>query len=91
MKSWISRSHSLIIGPGLGRSDIAFKSTKLAFDLAKLQNIPIVIDADGLFVLSSDMSILNGYKNCILTPNLMEFKRLYEASVILLFYNLENF
>ena len=49
---------------------------------AKKQNLPIVIDADGLFILSTDTSIIKGYEKCILTPNLMEFKRIYEFEVI---------
>ncbi len=49
--------------------------------MAKSKNIPVVIDADGLFVLSKDTSFVQGYEKCILTPNLIEFQRLYEASV----------
>jgi len=29
MRNWISKVHSLIIGPGLGRSECAFKSVKV--------------------------------------------------------------
>ena len=83
IRTWISRLHSLIIGPGLGRSDVAFNSVKIALSCAKAQNIPIIIDADGLFVLSHDTSLVRGYQKCILTPNLMEFKRLYESTVII--------
>ena len=79
MKTWLSRVHSLIIGPGLGRSEQAFKSVKIAVSLAKSQNIPIVVDADGLFILSHDLNQISGYKKCILTPNLMEFKLLYDS------------
>lgn len=56
---------------------------KTAFACAKSQNIPIVIDADGLFVLSHELSLISGYSKCILTPNFMEFKRLYELAVSL--------
>jgi ATP-dependent NAD(P)H-hydrate dehydratase len=47
---------------------------------AKSKNIPIVIDADGLFILSYDVSLVSGYKKCLLTPNFMEFKRLYDET-----------
>ena len=43
--------------------------------------MPIVLDADALFMLSNDYCLVDGYKKCILTPNLMEFKRLYEKIV----------
>lgn len=73
---------SLACGPGLGRSDMAFKSLRSAVNAAKSKDIPIVIDADGLFVLAQDYSIVKGYDKCVLTPNYMEFKRLYEGLVI---------
>ncbi len=76
----LSKVHSLIIGPGLGRSEVAFKAFKICVEYAKKRNIPIVIDADGLYILSFDSNIVQGYEKCILTPNSMEFKRLYEVS-----------
>jgi ATP-dependent NAD(P)H-hydrate dehydratase len=79
MDTWISRVHSLIIGPGLGRSENAFKSVKIALACAKKQNIPVTIDADGLYVLSFDTSLIKGYEKCILTPNAIEFKRIYDS------------
>ncbi len=39
-------------------------------------NLPLVIDADGLWALSQDLSIIQGYQKCVLTPNAMEFERL---------------
>ena len=51
----------------------------MTLSVAKSQNIPVVIDADGLFILSHDLSQVKGYGKCILTPNLMEFKLLYDA------------
>ena len=41
----------------------------------------MVIDADGLNALVGELGLVNGYKKCILTPNFMEFKRLYESTV----------
>ena len=41
----------------------------------------IILDADALFMLSNDYFLIDGYKKCILTPNKMEFKRLYEQIV----------
>lgn len=42
------------------------------------QPIPLVIDADGLFLITEKPSLIDNYENCILTPNIMEFERLYQ-------------
>lgn len=79
-KEMVSRIHCLVVGPGLGRNEIAHQAVKNAAESAKSNRIPIVVDADGLFVLNSDISLVIGYEKCILTPNEMEFKRLYDAT-----------
>jgi ATP-dependent NAD(P)H-hydrate dehydratase len=38
-----------------------------------------VIDGDGLFLLSQDLSILENGKKIILSPNAMEYKRIKES------------
>lgn len=81
IKQLIKKFHSLIIGPGLGRKSEVLDKIKTAIKHARSQSIPIVIDADGLYLLATDTSSISGYKKCILTPNYMEFKRLYEKSV----------
>ena len=37
---------------------------------------PLVIDADGLYIVTKDLELVKGYKECILTPNKNEFQRL---------------
>lgn len=39
--------------------------------------MPLVFDADGLYLLTLDESIIHNYPNVILTPNSMEFQRLF--------------
>jgi len=68
--------HALVIGPGLGRSS-RVATAKEIISKAKDLEIPLVFDADGIHLISEDLSIIEGYKNCILTPNLPEFKLLY--------------
>ncbi|CAB1347346.1 unnamed protein product [Coregonus sp. 'balchen'] len=46
---------------------------------SKARDIPIVIDADGLWLVAQQPSVIQGYQKGILTPNYMEFTRLYEA------------
>lgn len=63
-----------LIGPGLGRSpDIS----ELVLSVIRLANIPVVLDADGLFAVASNIDILD-QATCplILTPHPGEFMRL---------------
>lgn len=41
----------------------------------------IVLDADALLLVGNDHSIVKGYRRAVLTPNVVEFKRLSEQVV----------
>lgn len=41
----------------------------------------MVIDADGLWLVQEDPEVVKGYKKAVLTPNVVEFKRLCDAVV----------
>lgn len=41
----------------------------------------LVMDADALLLVGKDHSIVKGYRRAILTPNVVEFKRLSEQVV----------
>ncbi|GAA5942061.1 NADHX dehydratase [Sporobolomyces koalae] len=75
----LPRLHTLVIGPGLGRSKHMQLAARVAIRLARENNVYIVIDADGLFLVQTDPSVVQGYKRAILTPNVVEFGRLVEA------------
>ncbi|XP_062862175.1 ATP-dependent (S)-NAD(P)H-hydrate dehydratase isoform X2 [Trichomycterus rosablanca] len=79
IEKWLPRLHSLVVGPGLGREDNLLKNAKEIIEKSKTRGIPIIIDADGLWLVAKDPSIIQGYQRCILTPNFMEFSRLCEA------------
>ncbi|MCI4378346.1 hypothetical protein PGIGA_G00214830 [Pangasianodon gigas] len=79
IEKWLPRLHSLVVGPGLGREDKLLNNAKEVIEKSKSRGIPIVIDADGLWLVSKDPSVIQGYQRGILTPNFMEFSRLYEA------------
>lgn len=68
-----------LFGPGLGRDE---DIQKILRDLLKATKIPFIIDADGLYALSCDMSVLD---NCgveiTLTPHEMEMARLAGCDV----------
>ena len=46
----------------------------LLFQVKSFQ-LPIVIDADGLWHLTINPDILKGYQKAVITPNAMEFSR----------------
>jgi len=75
----ISRLHIIVVGPGLGREDYLQNAARTAISLARKQNQYIVIDADGLFLVCNDPSVIKGYTRAVLTPNVVEFARLCEA------------
>ncbi|KAL0060883.1 hypothetical protein AAF712_012347 [Marasmius tenuissimus] len=78
LKSLLNRLHVLIIGPGLGREPYMQRFASVALSIAKDQNMFLVLDADGLFLLNKDPSLLKGYARAVVTPNVVEFKRLSE-------------
>lgn len=63
---------------------------RLALDIAKEQGMFLAIDADGLYTVGHHLNLIKGYRRAVLTPNIVEFKRLSEqvvraASYVLLF------
>ena len=52
-------------------------SVKVLITEARRMEKVMVIDADGLFLVTSDPSVVQGCRNVILTPNEAEFGRLY--------------
>jgi len=75
----ISKVNAIAIGPGMGRN---FETAEIIKEILKNTNKNILIDADGLNLLSTDVSILKGFKgNLILTPHPLEFSRLTGKTV----------
>lgn len=77
----LPRLHVLVIGPGLGRDEITLQQVSAVIKAARGQDppVPIVLDADGLFLISSEPDLIRGYKECILTPNVIEFARIAKS------------
>lgn len=75
----LSRLHALVIGPGLGRDSVTLKVVAEVIKEARTRSIPFVLDADGLLIVTEDPTLIKGYKECILTPNVVEFARLAKA------------
>lgn len=67
-------SDSLLIGPGLGRSD---ELSGLVGAVLKSVKCPVILDADGINAVAGNIDVLKGVSApLILTPHEGEFKRL---------------
>lgn len=77
----LPRLHVLVIGPGLGRDAITQRQVKAVIQAARKNDppIPMVLDADALMIIQEDPELIQGFKECILTPNVVEFGRLAKA------------
>lgn len=63
-----------VLGPGLGRSK---ELTELVLKLVRQSGVPMVVDADGLFAISQDVSVIRDAASpLVLTPHEGEFLRL---------------
>lgn len=75
----MDKSDVILIGPGLGRSRDA---ARIVRNVLKASRVPVVVDADALFAIAQDMTIL---RDCvcplIFTPHEMEMARLIDADV----------
>lgn len=70
---------SVVLGPGLGRSEAALKLVSLTLSEA---SAPIVLDADGLNLLAAHPELWRKIpKGAVLTPHPAEMARLLQSSV----------
>lgn len=81
INSLLPKMDVIVIGPGLGREDEAVKLTEDIIKTCKTLGKPLVIDADGLYVVSKNPGIIKDYPQpgVILTPNKREANKLQEA------------
>lgn len=78
----LPRLHVLVIGPGLGRDPLMQDTCAKVIEAARKENIPFVLDADGLNIAQTRPELVQGYRECILTPNVVEFGRLCKSKGI---------
>lgn len=78
----LDRLHVVVIGPGLGRDPAMQETCARVIKEARAKGIPIVLDADGLYIAQTQGDLLQGYEDCILTPNVVEFGRLAKSKNI---------
>jgi len=77
--SMLSRVHVIVIGPGLGRDKAMQQTCEQVMQEARKQKMPVVLDADGLIIAQNRPELVQGYRECILTPNVVEFGRLAKS------------
>lgn len=75
----LPRLHVIVIGPGLGRDSAMQETCAKVIEEAKRMKIPFVLDADGLQLATKQPDLVKSYRECILTPNVVEFGRLADA------------
>lgn len=51
---------------------------RTALALARARAMFVVLDADALWMVGQELSLVKGYRRAVLTPNVVEFKRLCE-------------
>ncbi|MDR2543041.1 MAG: NAD(P)H-hydrate dehydratase [Treponema sp.] len=79
LASEINNSSVIIIGPGIGRSPDV---TEFVFELLSITKVPVVLDADALYAISENISLLKTLKApCIITPHPGEMNRLTSLTV----------
>lgn len=75
----ISIASAILIGPGIGLSDYSKHIMKIVLENAR---VPIIIDADGLNILSENMKWLDSLNTrVVLTPHLGEMSRLINKDI----------
>ncbi|PKA56270.1 ATP-dependent (S)-NAD(P)H-hydrate dehydratase [Apostasia shenzhenica] len=75
---WMERFDCIVIGPGLGRDPLILDCVSEIIKHARELQIPIIIDGDGLFLVTTNLDLVKGNNFAILTPNVNEYKRLIE-------------
>lgn len=72
----LGRIHVVVLGPGFGRDALMIKTLEKIIQLLKSKGIPMILDADALYLVSQNPDLIANYDKLILTPNVVEFQRL---------------
>ncbi|CAH9122233.1 unnamed protein product [Cuscuta epithymum] len=76
---WMDRFDCLVVGPGLGRDPFVLDCVSNIIIRARECNVPMVIDGDGLFLVTQCLDLVRGYPLAVLTPNINEYNRLVQT------------
>ncbi|KAL0587115.1 hypothetical protein ABG067_003173 [Albugo candida] len=75
----VPRLDVLVIGPGLGRDKSVRETLRQLLPQLRSAQMPLILDGDALYFISSEPDLIKGYTHLILTPNAMEYARLCAA------------
>ena len=75
----LPRFHVLVVGPGLGRDPLMQSTAAKVIRAAREREMPVIMDADALQLVQEDPDLVRGYASAVLTPNVVEFSRLWKA------------
>jgi ATP-dependent NAD(P)H-hydrate dehydratase len=75
----LPRLHVLVIGPGLGRDPLMQETCARVLAAAREKKMPVVLDADALAIVIKTPELVMGWREVVLTPNVVEFGRLWKG------------
>ena len=62
----------------IGKDDSLTNAVRIAVKTIRDSNKPLLLDADSLYFVGKDFDQIKGYPKAILTPNAIEFSRIYK-------------
>lgn len=73
---------AIVAGPGIGQGAEAVSMLEKTLELGRRRNLPMVLDADALNLISSQPKLRDKlYENCVFTPHMLELGRMMGKSV----------
>ncbi|KAI1394178.1 Ribokinase-like protein [Hypoxylon trugodes] len=75
----LPRLHALVVGPGLGRDPLMHETCARVLAAARERQMPVVLDADALAIVIKTPELVMGWREVVLTPNVVEFGRLWKG------------
>lgn len=75
----LDRIQVVVVGPGFGRDPVMLMTLQYILEEIKSRNLPVILDADALYLVSQKPDVIKGYANAILTPNVVEYRRICNA------------
>ncbi|KAI1376205.1 Ribokinase-like protein [Hypoxylon crocopeplum] len=75
----LPRLHVLVVGPGLGRDPLMHETCARVLAAARERKMPVVLDADALAIVLKSPELVMGWREVVLTPNVVEFGRLWKG------------
>lgn len=75
----LPRLHVLVVGPGLGRDPLMHETCAKVLAAARERKMPVVLDADALALVIKAPELVHGWREAVLTPNVVEFGRLWKG------------